>query len=208
MIALVRFIVAFVKKEQVVLHRYEKTHPHFVWYVLIDAVLSVGLVLGGFQVSRAISDPNRSHIENEDAGAIPLTADGLFRHFQGEKRVAYWLGPKAGFSYTPIGVESDVVTITYFPGGTSPLSKINEPKLTVETYVTEAVYESHGQELVQADRIWTTNARGDEVRYDTSSMNFAIVKLKGIRQIVRIHYPLARSSASILEDSMALNRVW
>jgi hypothetical protein len=208
MIALFRFIVRFFKKEQVLLHRYERTHPHFVWYVLVDAVISVSLVFGGFAIVRSLSAPSQAQIEIEDAGGVSLSADGLFRHFQREKRVAYWLGPKAGNSYAPTGVEKDMVTITYLSDGVAGLSKINEPKLTIQTYDSEAILEAHGQGLIHTDRTWTWNSRGDEISYDIHFMDFVVVKLKNAIQMVQINYPNARSSSSMLKDSVALRRVW
>lgn len=208
MIALVRFIFEFFKKERVLLHRYERTHPHFLWYVLIDAVITISLVFGGFAFVRTWGGPSQAQIEIEDAGGVALSADRLFGHFKGERRIAYWLGPIAGDLYTANGVLKDLVTITYLTNGAAGLSNAASPNLTIQTYDSEAVFEAHGQGLVHADRTLTWNSRGDEVIYDVHFMDSVIVKLKNAVQVVQINYPNERSASSMLKDSLALRRVW
>ena len=208
MIALFRYIVELFKKERKLLQRYDRTHPHFLWFVLIDGAISVSLVFGGFAIVRTLVGPSRAHIQIEDAGGVPLSTERLIRHFQGEKRVAYWLGPKDSNSYTPTGVEKDNVTVTYLDGGAVSLSTINEPKLTVRTFDNRKSFEAHDPHSVSIYRTSTWNAHGDEVSYDTHRMNSVVVRFKNKVQVVQIDYPKLHSASFMLTDSIALRRVW
>lgn len=207
-LSLIRYIAGLLKKEHILRHNYHRTHPHFLWYVLLDAVLSIGLVFGGFAIVHGIFGPSKAQIENEDAGAIPLTAERLFAHLQGEKRVAYWIGPKEGYSYSPTGVEKDFVTITYLKGGESALFNITVPNLTIQTFEDESAFNDHGPRFFSPDRTSTWNLRGDEVDYDPNLMTSVVVRFKNQIQVVQINYPSARSAATMLSDSMSLRRVW
>ena len=82
MIYLYRWILKLRKKEHILRTNYHRSHPHFLLFIGLDAVLSFALVFTGFQVAYSHS---RLHGPLNHVGAEAVQSDELISHLKKRK---------------------------------------------------------------------------------------------------------------------------
>lgn len=140
----------YAKKERIAFARYNRSHPHFKRNILIDAIISSGLVLIGFTAMDHFTEHARLDALMRSGGVV-MTSDELIRHVTSEKIAAYWLGPVPGYKYTIICKDRQEIIITYLPQGVS----LNHPdrfNLTIETYSKKLKSEQPARSNISSDR--------------------------------------------------------
>lgn len=203
MIALVRWLIGLFRKEYRLLSRYEKSHPHFFFFIGLDALLSVFLVLVGFQVvtAQGATDPFERLLQH--SGAVGTSVDKFIDQIKNDNDSVYWLGPISGATYTISNFLESVDVVTYIPKG-SNINDMSQPRLTVETFENPEAYAAHVHILIAADTVKHVTGKGVTVEYDTNAMNAATVRIEGESQIVVINYPTAQSVKTLLKDTKRL----
>jgi len=204
MLVIIRFLAKYIRKEHLVLSRYDKSHPHFKWFLGLDAVLSVLLVFGGLQF--AASSPSTSSLL-KTCGVTPLSVAELTNYVKDENKPVYWLGPMPGNTYTINNTQPDTRLITYLPACLVP-SKENNLSLTVETYNNLASYMAHMRPLTGAISERLVTAKGATVEFDKVSMNREIVTFKDRPEIVVINYPTRQTAQAMMKDADSLKLIW
>jgi hypothetical protein len=204
MIALYRWILGLMKKEHILRTNYHRSHPHFIIYMGLDALLSFGLVFGGFQIFRPHSSVAQELVQ---VGAATVSADDLIKQVKKEKVVAYWLGPISGYQYTINHQELGIADIFYMPTGSDP-SDMSVFRYEVKTYRNEAVWDSHTQNLLTTANTRTiTINKGLSIKINHASMKDAITTFAGHAEIVAMAYPVAQSFKTMERDAESLKPV-
>lgn len=206
MIALLRWLVGLVRKEYRLLSRYERSHPHFFWYIGLDALLSVSLVLLGFQVvvAQGVTDPLERLLQH--SGAVGMSVDEFIDRVKNDNDVIYWLGSIPETTYTISHSLEYVDVVTYVPKG-SNLNDVTQPRLTVETFENSEAYALHVHALIGIDTVKYVTEKGFTIEYDTAVMNAVTVRIKGKVQTIVINYPTKQSVKTILKDVQKLSLV-
>ena len=91
-----RFLLRLIKKEHLLLTKYRRSHPHFLWFAGIDAVISVALVVGGFHVVNTGLLWKGSYLKAEDTGVKALSAEQVVDRAHRGNLEVYWLGGISG----------------------------------------------------------------------------------------------------------------
>lgn len=211
MIAVYRWILGLLKREHVLRTNYHKSHPHFLLYIVLDALLSFGLVFGGFQIFR----PHVSIAEElVEAGAVTISADGLIVHVKENNLDAYWLGPISGNEYAMNHEMQGVVDIFYLPETTAQSNWIahlhaeKKYRYEVKTYRNQGVWDAHTHPLLATSN--TTTIKINKVlsiKINRSSMKGEIATLTGHSEIIAIAYPTAQSLDTMIQNAKNLTPI-
>lgn len=193
----IRWLSKVFKKEQIVFKRYERSHPHFLGYLALDALLSVALIFAGFQIyqSHSSSAERLSH-----AGDVVMSVGELVDHLKGDGLNGYWLGPIGGDEYTVNHELHGVVDVMYLPKGTEA-SDDNAFIYEVKTYKNREVWDSHTHPIKSTVNTTTIHVNENiSVRINPSSMKGAIATFGDKPVIVAIAYPKAQTLDNVIED--------
>ncbi len=187
---------------------YRKPRSHFLWYISVDAFLSVFLVVGIFQFVESRQHDGDHESELMHAGAIAMSSAQIVDHIRLEGRSAYWLGPQDGAKYATNDIVPHKLTITYLPRG-SDLYTPDQPKMTVQTF--DDLESFQRIEHVYLDsyvtkRLVTKN--GNTVIYDPRNMKSEIVFRPDDPAIIVINYTHELSQDELLTKADSLKPVW
>jgi hypothetical protein len=143
MIAIYRWILGLLKKEHVLRTNYHKSHPHFLLYIGLDALLSFALVFGGFQIFNPRTSSAAQNLIH--AGGVALSANDFVNHAREMKVDTFWLGAISGYDNTINHKTPGVVDVYYVPQ-LSVISKMEIPihpeknyRYEVKTYKNQGV---------------------------------------------------------------------
>lgn len=209
MLAVYRWFRLLMRKEHFLRTRYHRAHPHFLFYLALDCLVTASVLLGGFQIATAMSPKDPQLILLKNAGAKVLALDEIIEHVKAEKKIVYWLGAKTGYTYTPNYILGDVVTITYLPKA-ADLHRIDHPKLSVQTYDDMNSYVSHlfGYNPPSNTRITMQSAEGNMVEFDAISMQSETITFLDDPHVVVINYPTKQNPSTMLENADRLTLAW
>lgn len=204
MIAILRYLSTIFSKERVIFSNYNRAHPHFLRYLVLDALFSVVLVFSAFQYSSANPDVNPPSLQN--SGAVALTSTQLTKVVEDSRFVAYWLGPISGYKYTLITTRKGEVIVSYFPSG-SDMAKVNEVRLTVTTYADPSKVQSP-----LCSRGDATTGNSGEVCTNPTTFNRDTMKeettvIRGTDIRVVINYASAQTVATMVKNGSSLKRI-
>lgn len=206
MISFIQWIAKQFKKEFRILSRYERNHPHFFWFIGVDAILSIVLVVVGFQISSASETSNPIEHFLEVSGGTGISVDKLIDHLRQDDGDAFWLGPISGMSSSAVHEVDGLEVVTYLPQGINVQKSITLG-LTAETYESSGVYAAHVHALNVADTR-TEVASGDmKIQYDTRALNSMTVRFTDKREIVVINYPTKQNLNVLLQDAARLRQI-
>lgn len=198
-------LLEYVKKERDVLARYSRSHPHFKRNILLDALISIALVLGGFGVFNQITEKARVDTLMR-SGGVAMTADELIQHVKNEKITAYWLGPKPGYRYTIICKDPSEIIITYLPEGVS----INHPdrfNLTIETYSKTLMREQPSRSNIATDKDDFVASDGTIGALDSLRPQIARFSIPDTDKVVEVQYPSTKRVYDVYVDGEALTLI-
>lgn len=204
MLATARFIFSWLGRERVVFSNYKRSHPHFLRYLVLDALLSSALVFGAYQYTFATPSPTALSLEN--SGAVAMSSADLTRAVRSGKYVAYWLGPKSGYKYILIATRKDEVIISYLPMG-SDINRANEVKLTVKTYSDPSKVKSP---ICSRGNLTTANSGEvctNPTTFNRDSMKEETIAIRGTDIRVVINYVSAQTVATMVKNGSSLKRI-
>ncbi|MDP1721431.1 MAG: hypothetical protein Q8L08_10635 [Candidatus Nanopelagicaceae bacterium] len=204
MLTLIDRLVKLFKKDFEFLSNYERSHPHFFWYLGIDAFLSAAIVFGGFTLyTQATSDPHRlTHV-----GAAVLTSEALIKHVLDEDVDAYWLGSSPTYEYSMDDEELDIVDIFYWQKGS--FSDENQQFLyEVKTYKNQKAWDTRVHTILATTNTETIVVSPEiTIRINPTSMKGVIVTFTSRKEIVALAYPASQKLQDMVKNVESLRPV-
>ncbi len=200
MLVIVRWVGRLFKKEYRFLERYERSHPHFIWFALADAVISVSLVLGGFQLYSHIHSTSAAEEKLERSGGVSLTESSFIEKVKLAGNPVYWLGPLSGSSYTFNDELGYLRIVTYIPSG-SDVSQVAKHELIVETYASAKDLADHIHATANAGSQTSVTQSGMTIKYNAKDLTSMLIEISGVTQVVAVEYPKMQSEAQLLQDA-------
>jgi hypothetical protein len=204
MLAAVRFIFAWLSRERVVFSNYNRSHPHFLRYLVLDALLSSALVFSVYQYSSAASSSTTFSLEH--SGAVALSSADLTNIVRTGNYVAYWLGPKSGYKYTLIVTRKDEVIVSYLPKG-SNIDSANQVRLTVKTYADPSKVKSPLCSRGESNSADSNGACTNPTTFNTDSMKEETIAIRGTDIRVVVNYVSAQTVATMVKNGSSLKRI-
>lgn len=204
MLTLLRFLVRLFKKDFQLLSNYERSHPHFFWYLGIDAVLSVAIVSGGYTLyAHSTSDPHQlNHV-----GAEVMTSEELVAHALENDVLAYWLGPIPGYVYTMDHSEAGIADVFYWREGTYS-DRGKQFLYELKTYRNQKTWDSRTHTILATTNTETIDLdKGITIKINRGSRKGVIVTFAHRPEIVGIAYPNPQTLEDLVKDSESLKLV-
>lgn len=204
MLALIRQLMKFFEKEHQLVLRYEKSHPHFFWFLGLDAVLSLGIMIGGFYFVTSNS-PTRQNLVH--VGASAMTAGEFVAHIKENHVTAYWLGPISGSQYSVDHMTPGLTEVFYTPEG-ADLSTVKAFTYKVSEYQSEAIYSHDVQPL--AESVNDSSIRIDNkmtLSYNRSLMSGELVTYSNHPFVITVAYPHAQTLETMIRTARLLKPV-
>lgn len=208
MLAKFRLMHNFFKKEETIVYRYNRAYPHFKWFLALDAVLSIALVLGGVAFASQTSQTSQSSRVNQltRVGTVAMSSIEFSNHIKVEGILAYWLGPISGYKHTYVHNSPFVISMTYWPQD-SNINIMSQSKLSVATYDNLASYSNTMHPLEDPNTARLVTANGFTVRFNEGNTAQEIVTFKGRSEIVVVSYPTRQLVTILMKTAKALRPV-
>ena len=204
MLNLVALIVKLFKKDFQLLANYERSHRQFFWFLGIDALLSVGIVIGGFTL---FAEMNSDSQQLSHVGAVVHTAKEIVTRIVDENLDAYWLGDIPGSEYTLNHRALGIVELFYWRKGSFNVNG-KQYMYRVRTYKNETAWESTVHVLLTSANSRTLQiSKKIFITMDKTSMNRVIVRFSNLPAIVTLLYPLPQSLQTIEKNVQSLRPV-
>lgn len=203
MIVLVRWLLKLSKKEYEFISRYSRSHPHFFWYLALDAVVSALIGMVGFHFVTA-STPSVTSVSAYYGGRMGLSADQFIRTTKRLGTSVYWLGPLSGSRYEINERTSGIHVVTYLQSS-SDLPHLKEITLVIETYDNLAIHNSHITHFVMNKSIVTADNK--TVEFNKDLMNIEMITIRGRPEKVHILYPAPQSEQTLLRNAARLELI-
>lgn len=184
------------------IRRFNGSHPGFIWFLLANVLVTPLLVYAGFQIV-ASHPPTVLNALMISSGAQSMSAGDLVTLVKSEDKLAYWIKPVPGDTYTKNSTQDGVNSISYIPSD-AKLSDLNQVNLTIKTYRNIAVYNAQLQPLSAANDTTITTATGANVQYSKASLNRMIVSFTHKPEIVVVQYPTVQNVTTLVRDAKSL----
>jgi len=204
MVMFTRWLLRFFKTERNLLVRYERSRPHFLRYLALDALLSVFIVFAGFQ----IFDSNSFLAERlTHSGDVALSSSQLIAHVKRDGISAYWLGPVKGDEYTVNHEVEGIVDLMYLPEGTEP-SNDKAFEFEVKTYESQKIWDAHTHPILATASTQTLILSKEvTIRINPTSMKGVIATYQDKPEILAIAYPKPQTLQSMMKDVKSLKLI-
>jgi len=202
-ITLIRKLLKFVKKEQRFLSAYERSNPHFFWYLAIDALLTVAIILGGYYFFADDSTAQKL----EHSGVVVMSSEELISHLKKENVDVFWLGPISGYEYTLNHEVPGIADLFYQP---KSLGKhdIKSFLYEVKTYKSQEVWDAHTHTILSRVNTKMIAVNTDlSIRINPTSMKGVIATYRDKPEIVAIAYPTPQSLKAMIKNVESLKPV-
>lgn len=199
-----RWISRVFKKEHDLFARYERSHPHFLVFIAIDAAISVALVVGGFALVSSLASNTHSSIP---MGVAAVSEGDLVSHARADNTDVFWLGPVRGAKYTLNDQVLRIVDIFYWPGESG--NRIAKQFLyEVKTYESQDVWGAHTHPILAIANTTTIAInRNISIKINKSSMKGVIATFADKPEIVAIAYPKPQTLKNMIKDVESLKLV-
>jgi hypothetical protein len=191
-------LMAPLKKEATHLLGYSRSRPHFKFRLAVDAILSMALVFGAFQLATA---PSRHGFSDElkNSGAVAFSAKELEKFVKDEDLAAYWAGPQAKYKYTIIATTPGEVTISYFPKN-ADIGKVDTSILEVQTHMRTSTDQAQAYSqnfLGLGSFLVNQGSTGNVIEYNAANPTEVMVSFKNQSSTVTIF-------SSVPEEALTL----
>jgi hypothetical protein len=206
LVAIIRWILSLLKREHLLRTRYHTSHPHFLWYVGVDALLSITFIVGGLHYFGPVSWVSHEQFALNHSGVIPMPVDKFLDVVTRESEMVFWLGPVKTDNYAINSNIKGEYEIIYFPKGSNPAVK-NGQNLTITTYLNRNVYFSAVHPLLVMDIKELVPGSHNTVEYNSITLNSEIVALKNKPEVIVITYPKAQTVQTLIKNANALKRI-
>ncbi len=199
-----RGLTTLFKKEYDLLVRYERSHRHFFRYFALDAILTVGLVFGGFLLFESHSAPESKLVH---AGAVAMTPKEFVEHIKHQPILAYWMGAIRNYENTVNHEVPGTADIFYIPNGADPIT--HESFLyEVKSYVGQTVWNAHTHTILASANTTTIAINGTTtIKINKSSMRGVIVTFSDKPEIVAIAYPKPQTLINMIKNVASLKLI-
>lgn len=184
---------------------FRQTHPRFLWFVLVNIILSPLLVYAGFQIVNS-HPPMVLNALMISSGSQTISAADLVTLVKSEHKLAYWINPVAGDSYSNNSTAEGVNSISYMPSGARPKDLI-QVSLTIKTYKDIAVYNEQLRPLAGPNETVITAANGTNVEYNEGLPDRMIVSFPRKPEIVVVQYPTTQNVTVFMRDAASLTLI-
>jgi hypothetical protein len=204
MIAVLRKLLTFIKKDYRLLSNYERSHPHFFWYLGLDALISLVIAFAGFHfiVSKASATQALTR-----AGVVAMSSDELIIHVKNVKIDAYWLGAVPSSEYTINDEVPGIADVFYLPL-TADKSDSNSFLYEVKTYKSREVWDAHGHTLLATANTTTIAINKDlSIKINRASMRGEIATFHSKSEIVAMAYPSPQSLQTMIKNAKELKPI-
>ncbi len=196
-----------IKKVGLPILYYSRSRPRFKLHLAVDAILSVALVLAGFQIATLTSQQKSNVLKI--SGAVAFSAEQLERFVKEENLVGYWVGPNSDDKYTVVATTPGEVTISYFPKD-ADIHILNTSILVVHTHknrvAADAQIDSHevsgGESSIRND-----GSIGDPIIYNPATPTKVTVTIKNGHATVTIFNSIPDASLALAMKSGAIQQI-
>lgn len=202
MMALIRFIYDFVRKEELVALHYIRENPRRNWLIALDALVTVSLVFGGVSYA-AQSSNNATTKELMRIGAMPMTASEFVEHAHSIGAREYWLGEVKGFGISSDDRAESERLVSYVRNGSNPMD-LKGHGITIATYRSSIDSQVSDQFAQGVELSTSVTASGRIVQYDKTSMMHEVVSIIGNTNQISIHYQDSQSLQTLMDNATAL----
>ncbi len=204
LLGVLRLLLKMFKKEQEFLSRFQRSNPHAILYLALDAVISVTVVLGGYQLFWSHS----SSIESKEQMEVSaVSSDALISLATREKMDAYWLGPVSAHTYTLNDQQRGIVDIFYWPASTGSRDAKNF-LYEVKTYKDRKTWDAHTHTILAVANTSTISVKkGVSIKINRASMKGVIATFADRKEILAIAYPVPQTLDSMIKNVESLRLV-
>jgi hypothetical protein len=203
-LTLIDRIVKVFKKDFQLLSNYERTHPHFFWYLGIDAIISVAIIIGGYSFYTNMTTDRHAL---KHVGADVMTSQEVVEHASKFNVLAYWLGSMNGYEYTLNHTESDVADIFYWREGSYSHSS-KQFLYEIKTYRNQQAWDSRAHNFKATTNIQTIHVDEDlTIRINPTSMRGVIATFVSKPEIVALAYPVPQKLQDMIKNVEGLRPV-
>lgn len=201
----VRRFLRFLRDEGLFFFRYSRAHPRFKWYLAIDAVIAVLLVVIGIQVG---TQSTREEVAEtrKMSGGVALSASELINLVHHEKINAYWIGPVDGNTYTLVATNPDAILISYIPKG-EDIPNFHQKDLVVQTNVLKGESEAKMFADSQVGGVDFIVNQGNAIHYNAVRPDVVSISIKGTSSVVQIFDPIEQASLTLAMNPYKLQKV-
>ena len=204
MLALIRQLIKLFKKEHLLVSRYERSHPHFFWYLGLDAVLSVGLVFGAFYFATSNNSVAQRLVH---VGNVAMSADKFVTHIKENHVSAFWLGPIAGSQYSVNHMTPGMTEVFYTPQG-SNVSRLTKFTYKITKYQNQSVYTKDVQPFAENFEDMSIPVNDKIVlKINKTSMQSELVTYNNQPIVVTVTYPNAQTLKTMIRNAQLLKPV-
>ena len=203
-LTLIDRMVKLFKKDFQLLSNYERNHPHFFWYLGIDAILSVVIIIGGYSLYTNMTTDRH---ELKHAGAEVMASQEVVEHAIENNVLGYWLGSIHGCEYTLNHVESDVADLFYWRRGTFDFrGKVF--LYEVKTYRNQKAWDSRAHNFKAMTNTQTIRVNEDlTIRINPTSMRGVIATFVSKPEIVALAYPVPQKLQNMIKNVEGLRQI-
>lgn len=205
MMAVIRYIYDFLRKEELSVFDYIRKHPRRNWLIALDALLTVSIVFGGVAYASQTSK-NATSVELMRVGAMPMTTSEFLEHMHADGGREYWLGDMEGFGISSDERQKRVRFLSYVRNGSDP-TDLRGHEITIVTYRSSIDVDGSRQFSPGVEPSISVTASGRVVQYDKTSMMSEVVSMTGSSSKVSIHYQEAQSLETLMTNAMGLRIV-
>lgn len=204
MLMLIRWLSKLIKRERDVLNRYQRSHPHFLRYIVVDALISIAVVVGAYQLwSMGASTAGSA----SRMGMNLDSAKDLVKNARSGDIDTFWIGPIKGARYTLNDEVLRIADLFYWPESSGD----RDPKgflFEVKTYESQNVWDSHTHPIVTKINTTTVTLTPNiSIKINRTSMRGVIVTYADKPEIVAIRYPQSQTLASMVKNVESLKLV-
>ena len=202
LLILIRKFLKLYKKEHAVLARYERSHPHFLMYLALDAVVTMAVVFGLFQAVWANSSSPTSRM-----GLTVESSSDLVKQATDARVDAYWLGSISDDKYTLNTELPGIADIFYWPNG-GPSDDGKNFIYEVKTYRDQKTWTAHTHTILATANTSTIKVgNGLSIRINRASMKGVIATFSDKAEILAIAYPTPQTLDSMIKNVESLRLV-
>jgi hypothetical protein len=206
MLAFIRWIFRFLRKEEMIFEQYSSEHPHFKWYLGMDAIItSVVVFFATAFVLHALPSQRVDADAFKHNGVMKMSASGLINHAKKGRAVVYWVGKRDGESYTHNDFDSKKVIITYMTNGKSPI-RGDMPAMAVTTYQDLATYKA-SLHPISSGHLICKKIRHSIVKFEPLEPTSETITFTDRPQVIVIDYTEPQDPQVLLKNAKSLSRI-
>lgn len=202
MTAITRWFIGLFGKEIQFLSRYKKSHPHFFWFIGLDALVSIALIVVLFQV---INSNASNNTQFHNSGIYAMSSRELLDHLRTGHEATYWIGAVQGNAYTEFHDRQDVGLVYYWSMNSKATITL-EPAIAIKTYDNFAVYAANNHPLVDPKDILTVVVGDKQAKLDTKLMNSETIFFTDRPQIVEISFAARQTKPAMVDYAARVRR--